>query len=115
MRIIFGLGFLISASACAPKSAMEHDSAELDRLMNQNQAQIDACYHRVKVSHPTLISGPLTIRADQNPDGSLSSIELIRGFPGSQPLYECIREEIASWKINSPLTRGPLEMTWKFK
>lgn len=99
---------------CVPKAALEHDNAQIDLLMAQKQAIVDQCYSNLRSTDPKSTGGQVTIRAEHNPDGSISSLSLVRGFPGSQPLYECIRKEIAGSKIAPPLTRGPVEMTWNF-
>jgi hypothetical protein len=112
----FCIGLFVTAlmTACVPKKALEHDNAELDQLMNAKQAKVEECYKNLKAARPDLKSGSLTIRAEPNPDGSLSYISLVKGFPGSQPLFECIREELSISKTDPTLTRGPLEMTWNF-
>lgn len=108
------LAALLNSSACVPKAALDHDNAEIDRLMNQKQILVESCYQSLKAKIPNAVSGEITIRAEHNPDGSISSISLVKGFPGSQPLYDCIRQELAQSKTEPPMTRGPIEMTWNF-
>ncbi len=60
------IGFLFLAmtmNACVPQAALEHDNAEIDRLMNQKQASVEACYNHLKASR---VHNPFMIVSNKN-------------------------------------------------
>jgi hypothetical protein len=113
-RFFLLIPIFTTAIGCVPQVALDHDNSEVERLMNDKQLRVENCYDHLKTTLARSPKGSLTIRAEHNPDGTISSVSLVKGFPGSQPLYECIRNEIQSSKTAPPMTRGPIEMTWNF-
>jgi len=115
MRNFLILTVTLLLSACGYKTAQLHEQQEIQKLVEANQPAIDACYQTALKHNPQLPSGMMTLRADQNNDGSLHSTRLIRGFAGSNEVFGCIAREVNSWKTQPPKTWGPVEVTFEFK
>lgn len=102
-------------AGCASQQALKRDQAEVEKLANENRAAIDACYKEAIEENPELEGGKLHIRASQNPDGSFYRVRRLQGFAGSTPLFQCIRDEIETWKSDRPYTQGDIDLSWNFK
>lgn len=106
---------VLAVTACAPKAAVERDQAMVDELINKNRDQIEQCYSAVKEKNPKLPAGTLVVRAEHNPDGSISNVRKIKSFVGASPVFDCIAGLMEDWKTKRPYTRGPVELQWSFQ
>lgn len=113
MRYLLALSLLLSA--CGYKEAQLREQREVQKLVEANQSEIEACYDKALSRNPNLPSGQMTVRADQNHDGSLHSTRLIRGFAGSNDVFDCVARKVNSWKTPPPKTWGPVEVSFDFR
>jgi len=102
-------------TACGLKEAKLRDQQNIQNLIAQRGPELNRCYETALRKDPKLESGSITLKADQNIDGSLHSTRLIRGFSASNQILDCVTETVNSWKTEAPSTRGPITITWKFE
>lgn len=102
-------------TACGLKDAQQADQQKIDRLMAERKSEVTSCYDEALKRHPSLEDGSLTVRSQQHIDGSLHSTQMIRGFSGSNEIFDCVAEKVNSWKTEPPQTWGPVDLTFEFK
>jgi len=78
-----------------------------------NSNKVRACYEReLKVNN--LLQGKVTTSILINPDGSVANVKFISDSVGSQPMRQCIKQEIVSWRFPKP-EGGRAEVQFPFK
>ena len=90
------------------------DNKKIEKLMHDHRDAVQACYDRAVDKNHSIGSGRLVLRADQNPDGTLSRIREIESFPDSEPVTECITKEVSKWSLGNFYSRGDVELAWNF-
>lgn len=82
-------------------------------FIKSNSNKVRACYEReLKVNN--LLQGKVTTSILINPDGSVANVKFISDSVGSQPMRQCIKQEIVSWRFPKP-DGGRAEVQFPFK
>lgn len=110
---LFGLSLFLAG--CGLKEAQVADQQVVRQLMAEKSPEIEACYTQALKKNPHLPGGKITVRAEQHIDGRLHSAQLIRGFAGSNEVFDCVATKVNSWKTEAPKTWGPVDLSFEFK
>jgi outer membrane biosynthesis protein TonB len=82
-------------------------------FIKSNSNKVRACYEReLKVNN--LLQGKVTTSILINQDGSVANVKFISDSVGSQPMRQCIKQEIVSWRFPKP-EGGRAEVQFPFK
>lgn len=111
LSLVFGFG----TSACASKAAVDLDQQQIDQMMVTRKEQFESCFWRARESNPQLVGGHVVIRVEHAPDGKLVAPRSLKTFPGSGPVVDCLKNEIAQITLDRPRTRGPVDLEWSFE
>ena len=101
--------------SCASKEYAAYDTQRIQALMNMHKSDIRQCYDEAAAKSDSFTGGKVRIRADQNPDGSLSSFREMEAFADSSAVLPCIEKNLKNWKVGNLKTRGPIDLTWDFR
>lgn len=82
-------------------------------FIKSNSNKVRACYEReLKVNN--LLQGKVTTSILINQDGTVANVKFISDSVGSQPMRQCIKQEIVSWRFPKP-EGGRAEVQFPFK
>ncbi|MBN8555592.1 MAG: hypothetical protein J0L93_09120 [Deltaproteobacteria bacterium] len=106
---------ILLSISCATKEYAEQDAQRIQALMNIHKSDIRQCYDEAAAKSDSFTGGKIRIRADQNPDGSLSTFREMESFADATAVTPCIEKNLKNWKVGALKTRGPIDLTWDFR
>lgn len=109
------MGMIVVITGCGYKDAQKADQRVVDQLMAERKAEVNQCFEEAVRRKPSLEGGQMTVRAEQNNDGHLHSTQLIKGFSGSNEVFECVADKVNSWETEPLKTWGSIDLTFEFK
>jgi hypothetical protein len=116
MKSLYAIVLLSFVSvACGYKQAQVEDQQKAQEFALAKQSEVEACFFEARRRTPQMSGGSITIRADQLWNGEITSPRLIRGFAGSNEIFECVRAKMTGWRMEPTPTWGPLEFTWSYE
>jgi len=82
-------------------------------VMKAHKQEIGRCYEKEAEKNPKVSRGEIQFRFTRTKDGRVRDVEKLKGFPGSNEVFECMIPIVEGFRLGE--TPGEAKMVWSQK